>query len=323
MNPKLTVSLGLWQDRPAREALETAALADELRFPELWIGEMATYDAFALAVAVAARTSSIMLTPGPLPVAVRDPMMIAMAVASLADLTGRVAGVAIGTSSPHVVERWHGRERRDPPTALAESAEVLRHLLAGERAGFEGRTVRVQDYRLRLPAPRTPITIAAFGAAAVRAAARHADRMVVSLVTADSAGRLAARLRSESDAAGTSAPPVAAWVPVAVDGGAQAREQVRRAVVGYLAAPGYAQMFEEAGFGDVVALARSRPHPSELLAAVPDELVHAVAALGEPEEVAARLASYAVDEIAVLPCCTDEDPAGEHTLRTLAAWTGP
>ncbi|MEU9869450.1 MULTISPECIES: LLM class F420-dependent oxidoreductase [Actinomadura] len=323
MNPKLTVSLGLWQDRPAREALETAALADELRFPELWIGEMATYDAFALAVAVAARTSSIMLTPGPLPVAVRDPMMIAMAVASLADLTGRVAGVAIGTSSPHVVERWHGRERRDPPTALAESAEVLRHLLAGERAGFEGRTVRVQDYRLRLPAPRSPITIAAFGAAAVRAAARHADRMVVSLVTADSAGRLAARLRSESDAAGTSAPPVAAWVPVAVDGGAQAREQVRRAVVGYLAAPGYAQMFEEAGFGDVVALARSRPHPSELLAAVPDELVHAVAALGGPEEVAARLASYAVDEIAVLPCCTEEDPAGEHTLRTLAAWTGP
>ncbi|GAA2293347.1 LLM class F420-dependent oxidoreductase [Actinomadura luteofluorescens] len=323
MNAKLTVSLGLWQDRPAREALETAALADELRFPELWIGEMATYDAFALAVAVAARTSSIMLTPGPLPVAVRDPMMIAMAVASLADLTGRVAGVAIGTSSPHVVERWHGRERRDPPTALAESAEVVRHLLAGERAGFEGRTVRVQDYRLRLPAPRTPITIAAFGAAAVRAAARHADRMVVSLVTADSAGRLAARLRSESDAAGASAPPVAAWVPVAVDGGAQAREQVRRAVVGYLAAPGYAQMFEEAGFGDVVALARSRPHPSALLAAVPDELVHAVAALGGPEEVAARLASYAVDEIAVLPCCTDEDPAGEHTLRTLAAWTGP
>lgn len=323
MNAKLTVSLGLWQDRPAREALETAALADELRFPELWIGEMATYDAFALAVAVAARTSSIMLTPGPLPVAVRDPMMIAMAVASLADLTGRVAGVAIGTSSPHVVERWHGRERRDPPTALSESAEVLRHLLAGERAGFEGRTVRVQDYRLRLPAPRTPITIAAFGAAAVRAAARHADRMVVSLVTADSAGRLAARLRSESDAAGAGAPPVAAWVPVAVDGGAQAREQVRRAVVGYLAAPGYAQMFEEAGFGDVVALARSRPHPSALLAAVPDELVHAVAALGGPEEVAARLASYAVDEIAVLPCCTDEDPAGEHTLRTLAAWTGP
>ncbi|GLZ09113.1 LLM class F420-dependent oxidoreductase [Actinomadura sp. NBRC 104412] len=323
MNAKLTVSLGLWQDRPPREALDTAALADALGFPELWIGEMATYDAFALAVAVAARTSSIGLTPGPLPVAVRDPMMIAMATASLADLTGRAAGVAIGSSSPHVVERWHGRERRDPPAALAESAEVLRHLLAGERAAFDGRTVRVQDYRLRLPAPRTPITIAAFGAAAIRVAARHADRMVVSLVTAESAGRLAARLHAEADAAGTGAPPVAAWVPVAVDGGPQACEQVRRAVVGYLAAPGYARMFEEAGFGDVVALARRRPHPSELLAAVPDDLVHAVAALGGPEEVAARLASYAVDEIAVLPCCTDEDPAGEHTLRTLASWRTP
>ncbi|MFC4052660.1 LLM class F420-dependent oxidoreductase [Actinomadura syzygii] len=320
---KLSVSLGFWQDRPPGEALGTAVHADALGFPELWIGEMATYDAFALATAVAARTSAIALTPGPLPVAVRDPVMIAMGTASLADLTGRAVGVALGSSSPHVVERWHGRERRDPPAALAESAAAVRTLLAGGRADLDGKVVRVHDYRLRLPATRAPITIAAFGPAAIRVAARHADRMVVSLVTAVSAGRLTARLRDESAALGTAAPPVAAWVPVAVDGGArareQAREQARRAVVGYLGAPGYAEMFEEAGFGDVVALARTRPHPSELLAAVPDELVHAVAAIGPADEVAERLASYAVDEITVLPCSTDDDPCGERTLRALAA----
>ncbi|TYB49681.1 LLM class F420-dependent oxidoreductase [Actinomadura chibensis] len=315
---RLSVSLGFWQDRPPGEALGTAVHADALGFPELWIGEMATYDAFALATAVAARTSAIALTPGPLPVAVRDPVMIAMGAASLADLTGRAVGVALGSSSPHVVERWHGRERRDPPAALAESATAVRTLLAGGRADLDGTVVRVHDYRLRLPAPRAPITIAAFGPAAIRVAARHADRMVVSLVTAASAGRLAARLRDESAALDTAAPPVAAWVPVAVDGGARAREQVRRAVVGYLGAPGYAEMFEAAGFADVVAFARTRPHPAELLAAVPDDLVHAVAAIGPADEVAERLASYPVDEIAVLPCSTDDDPCGEHTLRTLA-----
>ena len=43
------MSLGLWQDRPSIEAVDTARAADELGYARLWIGEMATYDAFALA----------------------------------------------------------------------------------------------------------------------------------------------------------------------------------------------------------------------------------------------------------------------------------
>jgi alkanesulfonate monooxygenase SsuD/methylene tetrahydromethanopterin reductase-like flavin-dependent oxidoreductase (luciferase family) len=39
---RINVTLGLWQDRPAEEALETAAIADRLGYQELWIGEMAT-----------------------------------------------------------------------------------------------------------------------------------------------------------------------------------------------------------------------------------------------------------------------------------------
>src|SRR4051794_39626238 len=53
---------------------------------------------------------------------------------------------------------------------------------------------------------------------------------------------------------------VAAWIPAAVDAGAAAVvDQVRRGAVARLAAPGYAEMFERAGFGAVVALARIRP----------------------------------------------------------------
>ena len=56
VRPRLGVSLGLWQDRDPLEALETARIADELGYPELWIGEMATWDAFALAAAIARET---------------------------------------------------------------------------------------------------------------------------------------------------------------------------------------------------------------------------------------------------------------------------
>lgn len=321
--PDLAVSLGLWQDRPPGEALQTARAADALGFPELWVGEMATYDAFALATAVALQTERIHLTVGPLAVAVRDPMTIAVGAASVAAIAGRRTNVAVGTSSPLVVEQWHGRDRSRSLTALRESVCALRALLDGEKAYLAGDVVTTSGYQLRLPAPHSTITVAAFGPSAIRIAAQHGDRMVVSLVTVAGAERLSMSLRAAAQAAGRPAPRLAAWVPAAVNGGDAAREQLRRTLVGYLAAPGYGEMFQEAGFADIVALARKGLHPRDLLAVVPDELVDSVGVLGDSGVVRDRLAAYAghVDELVVLPCSTDDDPAGVRTLRTLAEWT--
>ncbi|MCA2227846.1 LLM class F420-dependent oxidoreductase [Nonomuraea aurantiaca] len=314
MNPSLTVSLGLWQDRAAEEALLTARAADELGYPSLWIGEMATYDAFALATAVGLATTRIGLTIGPLAVSVRDPMMIAMGTASVAALTGRQVDVAVGTSSPLVVEGWHGRSRARSATALREAVEALRPLLAGERSDFAGTCVASSGYRLRLPAPRSRLSVAAFGPSAVRTAAL-ADRMVLNLITPASAGRLIAQLRAVNPATS-----VVAWVTAAVDPDREAINRIRRAVVGYLPAPGYGEMFAEAGFADVVAFARTRPHPRELFAAVPDELVASVSLLGDVDAIGARLAAYAaagVEEVALVPVSTDRDPGGTATLKAL------
>lgn len=310
MTPALAVSLGFWQDRPPQEALHTARVADEHGYRRLWIGEMATYDAFALAPVVACATERIGLVLGPLPCAVRDPMTIARGVASVADLTGRRVDVAIGSSSPLVVASWHGREWGRAATRLRETVQALRPLLAGEKAEHAGAVVRTSGFRLRLPAPATELAVAAFGPAATRIAA-GADRMVLNLITPASAARLV-------QAAG--APAVTAWVCAAVDPDDAAWEQLRRSVVGYLAAPGYGEMFAEAGFGDVVAFARTQPHPRELLAAVPRELVAAVSLIGDRAEVRRRIAEYAaagVDEIAIVPVSVDADPGGARTLAAL------
>ncbi|MEV4056332.1 LLM class F420-dependent oxidoreductase [Amycolatopsis sp. NPDC049688] len=315
---RLSVSLGLWQDRPPEEALETARAAEAAGYPELWIGEMATWDAFALGTAIGAATSAISLTFGPLAVTVRDPATIAMGVASVAALTGRKTGVALGTSSDVVVRGWHGRSRERSATALAESAVAVRQLLAGQKSAVDGQVVGSQGYRLRLPAPESPLTIAAFGPRALAAAARHADRMVVNLVSPAAAATLVRGLRAAAERAGTTPPPVAAWVVAAADPGPAELEQLRRGVVGYLAAPGYADMFRAEGFGDLVDFARSRPHPRELLAAVPAEAIAAVGLLGSGEQIAAKIGAYAaagVDELAIVPATGDEDPGGRKTLE--------
>jgi probable F420-dependent oxidoreductase len=327
--PQVAVTLGLWQDRPPEEALATAAMADRLGYNELWVGEMATYDAFTLATRIGAGTERIGFVLGPLAVSVRDPMSMAIGVASVASLTGRPVGVAVGTSSAVVVEQWHGRRRERPAQALEEAARALRSLLDGEKSRFEGEVVSSRGYRLRLAPPRSPLTVAAFGPAAVRVAARLADRMVINLVTPASAARLVHAVRSEAQAAGRPAPRVALWCSSAVDPDEDAYHQLRRGLVSYLGVAGYAEMFEEAGYGDLVALARTRPHPAELLAAIPDALVEEVGLVGSPERVTARLAAYAdagVDEVSAVAACTDSDPGGAHTLeavRALAEPTGP
>lgn len=321
MTPRLSVSLGLWQDRPAEEALETARLVASHGFDELWVGEMATYDAFALATAIGAASRRLAITIGPLAVTVRDPVMIALGAASVAALTGCRVGVALGTSSNVVVEDWHGRSRARPAVALAESAEAVRTLLEGGRADVAGQVVRTNGYRLRLPPPRGSLTVAAFGPAAVRIAAQQADRMVINLVSAETAASLAARLEECANEAGRPKPPLAAWVPAAVDPRPAAMDQLRRAIVGYLAAPGYAEMFTRAGFGEVVAYARTRPHPRDLFAAVPAEIVSAIGIVGDEATARERLVEYAsagVDEVVIVPAATADDPAGRRTIETVA-----
>jgi probable F420-dependent oxidoreductase len=316
---KLSVVTPLWQDRPAAENLDIAMLADRLGFPELWIGEMATYDAFAFATAVGHKTAQIALTVGPLAVSVRTPMTMAMGIASVADLTGRQTRLALGASSVVVVEEWHGMKRARTATHLAETAQIVRGLLAGEKVTFRGELASSAGYRLRLDAPESSVTIAAFGPAAVRAAARHADRMLLNMVTPQSLARLREQMVAAAEKANLPPPKLAVWLSCAVDPEPEAIDQLLRAVVGYLAAPGYSDMFAEAGFAELVEFARSRPHPKTLLAAMPRELASTIGLVGSEARIADRLEEYRVagaDEICLVPA-TAGDPCGLRTLEAM------
>lgn len=290
-----------------------AETADRLGFAEVWLGEGPTWDSFALATAVGLRTERIALTAGPVPVSVRDPASIARGAAGVSVLTGREVGVALGTSSTRVVEGFHGRSRARPVSDLLESARALRHDFT-ERNGDRPRVGR-------LPAAQGPLTIAAFGDRAIRIAAEYGDRMLLDLVTPEQVAVLREKLDSAAARIGRPAPPLAAWLPVAVDPEPGAYRQVAASVVGYLPVKGYREVFIDAGFAEVVELADAGADRERLLEAMPDEAARTVGILGDRTAVAARLEEYetaGLDEVAVLPVTTG-DPAGERTLKTLAA----
>ena len=321
MSAELGVALPLWLDRPDEEAIEIALAAEQAGINTVWVGEMATFDAFALATAIGLQTDRARLRVGPLAIGVRTPVAIALGVSSVASLTGRAVDVALGATSPAIVDGWHDRLWDAPAARMGETVPALRSILAGERTERDGRFVRTHGFRLRRPQPDVSISIAAFGPAMTRVAARQADEVVLNLVSPEHLAGVRARIDAEAGAAGRPAPRLAVWVPVALDPGSRALAQLSAQLAVYLRPPGYGEMFARLGFGSLVERARAGAPRSELAAAIPPELLAQVAAVGSRAEIADRITAYhraGADHVAIVPS-TAEDTGGAAAFAAIGS----
>jgi probable F420-dependent oxidoreductase len=320
VSPQIEAVLPFWRNRPDEEALEIALAARAAGLKTLWIGEIATYDAFALATAVGHRAPGLRFKIGPLAVGVRSPVSMALAASSVVALTGCQVDLALGASSPAIVSGWHGRESAHSASRMHETLGSLRSILAGEPSNFDGRYVRTHGFRLRRPQPNARISVAAFGPAMTRVAARHADEVVLNLVSPQHVSAVRANIDAEAEAAGRTPADLAVWMPAALDPGDAAREQMRAQLAMYLAPPGYGEMFAALGFSELVERARSGAPRSELAQSIPDEFLGHICALGSREEVATRISAYfdaGADVVGVAPS-TAEDPGGRAVLSAIS-----
>jgi probable F420-dependent oxidoreductase len=316
----IDVALPFWLDRPDEEALDVALASREAGFDTLWVGEMATYDAFALATAVGHRAPGVRLKIGPLALGVRSPVALALGASSVASLTGCQVDIALGASSPAIVAGWHGGPWAQHAARMRETIECLRPILAGARADYAGQMVNSHGFRLRNPLPDSRIAVGAFGPAMTRVAAQHADEVVLNLVPPASVAETRAAVDAAAAAVGRIPPRLTVWVPVAVNPGDAALRQLAAQLAVYLVPPGYGEMFSELGFLDLVQRARAGARRLELATTVPVALLDTVCALGSADHVAARLRAYhdaGADAVAVLPG-TAEDPGGTAALAALA-----
>jgi alkanesulfonate monooxygenase SsuD/methylene tetrahydromethanopterin reductase-like flavin-dependent oxidoreductase (luciferase family) len=151
MSRAVEAVLPYWLDRPDGEALEIAVETRRAGLGTLWIGEMTTFDAVALATAVGHRTPGLRLKLGPMALGVRSPASIALAAASVTPLTGSHVDVALGASSPAIVTGWHDRDWAHSAARMEETIVCLRAILAGQRSDHDGDRVRSHGFRLRAP----------------------------------------------------------------------------------------------------------------------------------------------------------------------------
>jgi probable F420-dependent oxidoreductase len=296
--------------------LGLASMADHLGYKELWVGEGPRWDAFVLAAGVGMSTESASLSVGPVPVSVRDPATIVRGAVSVAALTGRRVGMALGTASVRVVEQLHRRSRARPVTDLTDSAKSIRRLIdtpPEERWAGEADA----EFLRSLGALDGPLTVAAFGNRAIQVAAEYADRMLLDLVTPEQVKIL--RTKLEAVASNRPVPKMAAWLPVAVEPTGEAILDLKKSIADYLTIGGYKEMFIDAGFENAVADAELGMSVCQLAYSIPSGLAESVGLIGDSLDIGRRLHAYAeagLDEVAAVPMMAG-DIRGERSLRAL------
>lgn len=152
------------------------------------VAEAYSYDAISQLGFLAAKTSTMELGTGVVPIYIRTPTLLAMSATGLDYVSGGRFRLGIGTSGPQVMEGFHGVPFDAPLGRTREVVEICRQVWRRERVQFDGK-----HYQIPLPADRgtglgkplqlinhpvrdrIPITIAALGPKNVELTAEIAE----------------------------------------------------------------------------------------------------------------------------------------------------
>jgi probable F420-dependent oxidoreductase len=325
--PPLALSLPL-TGVDARSGVDVAREAAERGYAACWASEVQGPDAFTTLGALAVATD-LELGVAVVPAQTRATFVLGMTALSLAELSGNRFTLGIGSSSEVIVKRWAGEPFDRPLTAVRESVEALRPILAGERSTFEGEVVHVGGFKPHAPpSERVPLVLGALNPRSCR----MVGELGVDGVALNQLGpsHVPQVLEQVATGAGGALPDdyrvVARLFCAVTDDVPGTREVVKSFFAPYVATSVYNRFYRWLGHEDVAdAVLEAQGDRAAMAAAISDELVDELFCLGTADEVATKVAAYAEAGVTVpviQPLAMGREQA-EHTLWALAdAWRG-
>jgi probable F420-dependent oxidoreductase len=296
------LGIGVSEDLPVAVQQRLATDVEGAGLASLWTNEAMGRDALQLCQAWAAVTTSLEVGVGVAPLWTRSAAQLAMACATLQEISGGRFLLGLGVSHPATMGPWHGAEFRKPRTAAKETLAILRQLEAGEASDVDGEVVSSRRFRLKV-SPTPPPTrryLAAMGPRMLQLAGTDADGVLLNWAGADEVARAGRVVRDAAAGAGRDADDleVATYVRLAVaDDRETARGALAREIGQYCALPAYAAHFERQGLGDAVDRVK-RAHkdgggPSDLADALGDDVLGVLGWYGTPaDDVGGTLDTY-------------------------------
>jgi len=283
------------------EIVECVRLAERLGYESAWVAEGHGGDQFAVLAACATQTSRILLGTAITSVFVRTAPTIAMAAASVDDLSAGRFILGLGSSHKVQVEAEHGVAYTKPLTRVRECVTLIRDLLRDGRVRFEGETIRTEGFELWFTPRRReiPIYLSAVFPKMTELCGELADGIILTRSTVATAAQVRAHLALGARRSGRDPSRIAVTtlLPTAVAETRQEALDVLRPGLAFYAGffPRYNRMMAEHGFAEeaaAVAAAWSRGDRAAAERAVSDAMIDATSIAGTPEECRARIEAY-------------------------------
>jgi alkanesulfonate monooxygenase SsuD/methylene tetrahydromethanopterin reductase-like flavin-dependent oxidoreductase (luciferase family) len=172
---------------PWAEYLAMARAAEDVGFDSVWVGDHLLYredgreprgpwDAWSLLAAIAATTERVGIGPLVACTAFAGPGLLARKAAAVQEISSGRLVLGLGAGWNETEFRAFGVPFDHRASRFAESFEIIRRLLAGERVSYAGRFEHVRDaVLLPRPAVTPPLMIGSTGGRLLRVALPHVD----------------------------------------------------------------------------------------------------------------------------------------------------
>ena len=303
-----------------REQVQMVRRAEELGYTDAWSSEVNGNDGLSLLAGAAAVTERIRMGTAILPVYTRGPALLAMSIASMAQLApGRfVAG--LGSSSNIIVENWNAVPFEQPYQRVRDTVDFVKAALTGEKVEEAYETFNIKGFRLEaVPDERPPVVVAALREGMLRLAGRRADGAILNWLSPEDTRKVTAIVREENPD-----PEITArlFVIPSTDRD-RVSKTAARMITTYLNVPVYAAFHRWLGRGDQLEdmwRLWAEGDRKGALAAVPNAVIDELIIHGSVDECRARIQEY-VDAGIRTPvmAITDLDGRGPwHWLETFA-----
>lgn len=311
-----------------REKVEIAIEAERLGYQSAWLAEVNGQDAITNICAVIAATNTIQLATGIVGIYVRDPLLMAMTINAMTEYAAGRVTWGLGTSTPVIVERWHGVPWDHPVARMREYITLTRRLLEGERVKHDG-LYKLNGAQLATPANgQAPIFLGALNRRMLELAGEIGDGVILNFPTLSYARWAIEHVETGIAKAGRQRSDVniTAFLRTTVTDDAPALlPRYRAELLTYVLSPVYRQAFSADGYGgicDATNEAWAAGDRAAASSAVSDAMIHDHSIIGSADECARRFAEFralGIDNAVVFPIPASSETSRESVLRTIRA----
>jgi F420-dependent oxidoreductase-like protein len=308
-----------------REAAEQVATLEKAGVDIVWVAEAYGFDAPSHMGYLAAKTETIQIGSGILPIYSRTPTLLAQTAAGVDYVSGGRAILGLGASGPQVIEGWHGIPYDHPVTRTEEIIDICRQvwrrevvthdglyhlpLPEGQGTGM-GKALKMITHPVR---DRIPIYVASLGPKNVESTARVADGWLPLFYVPEKAkdvwGESLAKGAANRDPSLGPLEVVAGGMVAIGENLENVRDMGRPMVALYVGGMGakgknfYNTLVRRYGYekeADTIQDAYLAGRKDEAAAAIPEALLESMALVGPASYVKERIAAYKEAGVTVL-----------------------